>query len=179
MPTAEKKKVVYQHHEVFPFARFAGSLVKIMTAMKKSVGVYKAVFWLPVPMAETIEALDELCVKLYRLTLVQLLGKGVIKHHYDMDDLGIKEFYNEQMTKDFDVPDCKKPPISLWRQPEKVVSDKDSDIQTMKQIEAKHGMKPEKVQEVMNDPDLLRALADKLEAELKAEAETVAEKLAK
>lgn len=183
MPTAEKKKVVYQHHEVFPFARFSGTLVRIRTFMNKSVGIYKAVFWLPVPMAETIEALDELCQKLFNLTLVQLLGKGVIKHHYDMDDLGIKAFYNDQMTKEHDVPDCKKPPISLWREPVKVVSDKDSDLQTMKQIEAKHGMNATQVMTMMTHPDELRALADQIEERDRLEAEeekkTVAESLKK
>jgi hypothetical protein len=183
MPTAEKKKVVYQHHEVFPFARFSGTLVRIRTFMKKSVGIYKAVFWLPVPMAETIEALDEICVKLYRLTLVQLLGKGVRQHHYDMDSKGICQFYNDQMTKTHDVPQCKKPPISLWLEPVKVVSEKDSDLQTLKQIEAKHGMNAEQVMTMMTHPDELRALADDIEAREKAHAEaekeTVAEQLAK
>lgn len=140
-------------------------------------------FWLPVPMAETLEELDKMCFDLYGLHHIQLLGKGVIKHHYDQDDLGIKAFYNDQLTKDHDVPDCETPPKSLWIEPVKIVSDKDSDLQTMKQIEAKHGMKPEQVQHLLQTPDELRAYADQIEErdrlEAEAEKETVAEKLSK
>ena len=103
----------YVFYMVKPFVSWDGARQMVRSTIKKSIGNVKPEFWLPIPMAQSIKKLNELCLQFYGLTLTQLLGKGVRQNHYDCDT-PLKKWYNDQMTKDFDVPNCKVPKDSFW-----------------------------------------------------------------
>lgn len=164
MAKTEKKKIEYQFHRVLPFPTFKGARQMVRSTIKKSFGNWKPEFWLPIPMAKTIEELDKLCIKLYNLTLIQLLGKGVRQNHYDID-IPLKKWYNDQMTKTKDVPNCTVPDTKWWLYVTK--PKKASEIKEYQEMQANHGLTHEQTMAIWNDPDKLMEHAKQMKSKLR------------
>ena len=161
MAKKPKKGPDYQFHAVLPFPSFKGARQMVRSKIVKSLGFWKPEFWLPIPMAKTIEELDKLCKKLYNLSLVQLLGRGVRQLHYD-SDIPIKKWYNDQMSDKKDVPNCETPETSFWFIIPK--ESKVSEIKQYREIQVKTGKTTDELAELLADPKKLREYAKEIEA---------------
>ena len=163
MAEDEKKAAIsYTFVGVRPFPDWDGLRTTDGPRSKiESPGFYKPEFALPVP--ETTEESE----KMYNLTLVQLLAKGVRQVHYDRD-ADVKDFYKSQgFTEDSDLNDfATLPPDTLWFC--EVKERKASEARKAKEVQAKHGVTLDEIDKLLGDPVALKAKLAELEAQAKA-----------
>ena len=159
--TAVAATISYTFVPIRPFAAWDGARTTDGPRSKiESPGKYKPEFSLPIPTN------DEDCSKLYNLTLLQLLAKGVRQVHYDRDG-DVKAFYNEKkFTEDADLNDfATLPPDTLWFC--EIKERKASEARKMKEIQAKHGVTPDDIDALLSDPVALKAKLAELEKQAK------------